>query len=98
MHFPSDGGYILSRRDNGCRSIRTLIFERPVRELQKNPAASEICHRGNGSLRNRHYTLTTSKLSKLAGFLEPATDIAACCRPLKHDNGIEAYLSRRHRG
>ena len=82
---------MLGWRDNCHRAIRSPILERPVLDIQ-NPSASEIRRRGDGSISNRDDTLSFSKLSKLAGFLESETDIATRCRPLKHDNGIEAYL------
>src|SRR4029450_3794044 len=86
---------MLSWRDHCPRAIRTPILERPVLDIQ-NPGTSEIRRRGNGSISNRDDTLSFSKLLKLAGFFEPDTDIATRCRPLKYDNGIEAFLIRAH--
>jgi len=36
--------------------------------------------------------LPSSKLFKLLGFPESDTDIATRCRPLKHDDGLEACI------
>jgi hypothetical protein len=82
---------VLGRRDNCHRAIRTPILERPVLDIQ-NPSAREI-HRGrDGGISNGDDTLSSSEFFKLASFLESDTDIATRCRPLKHDNSIEAFL------
>src|SRR6476620_4173961 len=87
FHFLSDDGHILGGRDHCHRAVRASILERPVLDIQ-NPSASEILRRGGGSISNRDYTLSSSKLFKVFGFLESDTDIATRSRPLKYDDGV----------
>lgn len=79
-------GNCLGRRDNGHRSIRSSILERSVLDIQ-NPAASGIHRRSDSSVRNRHDTLSSSKLA-----LCPDSDVAARCFPLKHDQSLEGSI------
>jgi hypothetical protein len=92
-----DRGPVLGRRDHRCRSIRSSILERPILDKQ-DPSPSDIRRWGDGSISNCDDPLSFTKPPKLVGPLEPDTDIAARCRPLKHDNGIEAHLIRVNRG
>src|SRR5262249_16837861 len=88
----SNEGHILGRCDNRHRSIRSTILERPVLDIQ-NPSASEILRRGGRSISDRDYTLSSSKLFKVFGFLESDTDIATRSRPLKYDDGVKSSLA-----
>ena len=63
-------GYILGRRDNRHRSIRTSILERAILDIQ-DPSASGIHRWRDSSIGDRDDTLA---FSKLAGC--PETDIA----------------------
>src|SRR5262249_17142635 len=87
----SNEDHILGRCDNRHRSIRSTILERPVLDIQ-NPSASEILRRRGGRISNRDYTLSSSKLFKVFGFLESGTDIATRSRPLKYYNGVEIIV------
>src|SRR5688572_13474221 len=84
---------VLGRGDNGHRAARPAILEGSILDVQ-NPGASNIRRRGDRCIRNHDCTLSCTKLTELAGFLESETNIPTGRRPLENHDGVESSLRR----